>query len=62
MKLGTLAAISALLLAGLGVLGDLPAKTETTDSESVYDALAKAPEKYRVFLQKGMALMARMQL
>lgn len=47
MKLSTLAGISALLFAGVGVLGALPARTEITDSESVYAELGKAPEKYR---------------
>src|SRR5215469_8779915 len=47
MKLGTLAGISALLFAGVGVWGAIPAKTETTEQESVYAELQKAPEKYR---------------
>jgi len=47
MKLRTLAGISALLFGGMAALGELPAKTETTDSESVYAELAKAPEKYK---------------
>ena len=47
MKLGTLAGISALLFAGVGLLGAIPAKTETTEQETVYAELRKAPEKYR---------------
>jgi mono/diheme cytochrome c family protein len=47
MKLRTLAGISAALFAGLAALGAVPGKTETTEQESVYAELAKAPEKYR---------------
>jgi mono/diheme cytochrome c family protein len=46
MKLRTLVG-SAVLCAGLAALGDVPAKTETTEDQSVYAELTKAPEKYR---------------
>jgi len=47
MKLRTLAGIGAVLCGGLVALGAVPAKTETTEQESAYAELTKAPEKYR---------------
>jgi len=47
MKLRTLVGISAVLCAGLAAVGAAPGKTETTEQESVYAELTKAPEKYR---------------
>ena len=47
MKFRTLTGTCAVLFAGLAVLGAVPAETETTEQESVYAELTKAPEKYR---------------
>ena len=47
MKLKTFVGIGAALCAGLAALGDVPAKTETGEDQSVYAELTKAPEKYR---------------
>jgi len=39
--------MSTLLFVGLAILGATRGKTETTEDESVYAELGKAPEKYR---------------
>lgn len=46
MKLRTLTGISAVLFASLVALGAVPG-TETTEQDSAYSELGKAPEKYR---------------
>ena len=47
MKTRTLAAIGALLFAGVGIFGAASGRTETTEQESVYAELAKVPEKFK---------------
>ncbi len=47
MKQRTRTRIGAVIFAGLAALGAVPGKTETTEQETVYAELTKAPEKYR---------------